>query len=863
MAMRLMSDKLNQLQKHQINQRNVVIIPHPTTMKTSIKSLTTSILAAMAFVALCGTARADLSVKTATAYPGGGTSWALNPNGQTPFYSSGDLATSGNFSARGPAGPSGSATVTVLAETITITNGAGVLGLGSPLVVNTNYVLTGISMLISGYDSTHPLSLHIFDVTSNLTGGGVIASSAGYNFTANGDLLGGGNGLSWTNATLSGAEQQVYFGLQNGPTTYGDQVVLASNHTYAVEVWIPTIASGAFNWWKSSSTPQDLGGEAMAGTDASLSVARITGSAGGFYGSSQHGFALALYGSPTSAAPSVNNNTNAVPMTNYVVDNFSPAGVGPQNPINYDYYSSSNNYASGQITNVYGNWFGGAFQSLAWDSTSDADNNTNSGSLMISLNFSSTNSQFVVWDQGTANNYFALNVNATIYTNFQCDVRFAAGSASDSGTYGSPIFGHLRFGDRTSSYGQDWFGSVDIAASNTNWVHVSIPLNAVTDQNLTNIQGLLIGLDRVYYGLNLNGASTLWVDNIKFVGPATVVVPPPPAPPTLSIQKATPALRIFAGSSANTYDRAELATIDQSQSWIGGAYPVSYSFTLLSYPANINQTHIFLVPVNSMPLGNNMYNNEFVDFQASNGLWLVLGPNGGGRATASVLWKTNLPSANPDHTALFFTNSTAIGTWTLTFTGPSVGTVTGPGGSPVSFTITNGTVATDFANPVVAYFGLQPNSGAGMGQYEDWASISVAGVAGVNESDNFTTDTSFNNSGIWSINTATVALNTCVQLVTTNTPYWINWTLPAVGYGLGTAMDVLGNTNTSNPWMLPEYYNGYNGSPTGNDLPGQANQGSKTWVLIPSTCLPTVDGSQGGVPSPNAFFRLVSPPLQN
>lgn len=845
-------------------------------MKPSIKSLTASILAGMAFITLCGTARADLSVKTATAYPGGGTSWALDPNGHSPFYSSGDLATSGNFSARGPAGPSGSATVTVLAETITITNGAGVLGLGSPLVVNTNYVLTGISMLISGYDSTHPLSLHIFDVTSNLTGGGVIASSAGYNFTANGDLLGGGSGLSWTNATLSGAEQQVYFGLQNGPTTYGDQVVLASNHTYAVEVWIPTIASGAFNWWKSSSTPQDLGGEAMAGTDASLSVARITGSAAGFYGSSQHGFALALYGSPTSAAPSVNNNTNAVPMTNYVVDNFSPAGVGPQNPINYDYYSSSNNYASGQITNVYGNWFGGAFQSLAWDSTSDADNNTNSGSLMISLNFSSANSQFVVWDQGTANNYFALNVNATIYTNFQCDVRFAAGSASDSGTYGSPIFGHLRFGDRTSSYGQDWFGGVDIAASNTNWVHVSIPLNAVTDQNLTNIQGLLIGLDMGYYGLNLNGASTLWVDNIKFVGPATVVLPPPPI---LTIQKATPALRIFAGSSANTYDRAEVATVDQSQSWIGGSYPVSYSFTLLDYPANIGQTHIFLVPVNTA--GNSMYNNEYIEYQASNTLWMVLGPGGGG-VTASVQWKTNLPNANPGtagvfyttnagppvvittniipaHIALRITNSTAVGTWTLTFTGPNAGTVTAPGASPVSFTIDDPNVATDFANPLVAYFGLQPNSGAGIGQYEDWASISVTGVAGVNENDNFTTDTSFN-STYWNINTATVALNTCVQLVTTNTPYWVSWTLPAVNYGLGTAMSILANTNTSAPWMLPEYYNGY---ADGNTIPGQANQGSKTWVLIPSTCLPTVDGSQGGVLSPNAFFRLFNPPLAN
>ena len=61
----------------------------------------------------------------------------------------------------------------------------------------------------------------------------------------------------------------------------------------------------------------------------------------------------------------------------------------------------------------------------------------------------------------------------------------------------------------------------------------------------------------------------------------------------------------------------------------------------------------------------------------------------------------------------------------------------------MAFTIGDPNVATDFANPLVAYFGLQPNSSTGIGQYEDWASIQVNGVAGVNENDNFATDTSF------------------------------------------------------------------------------------------------------------------------
>jgi hypothetical protein len=40
----------------------------------------------------------------------------------------------------------------------------------------------------------------------------------------------------------------------------------------------------------------------------------------------------------------------------YVIDRFNPAGTG------------ANIYSSGQITNVWGNWFGDAFQSLFWDS---------------------------------------------------------------------------------------------------------------------------------------------------------------------------------------------------------------------------------------------------------------------------------------------------------------------------------------------------------------------------------------------------------------------------------------------------------------------------------------------------------------
>ena len=199
-------------------------------------------------------------------------------------------------------------------------------------------------------------------------------------------------------------------------------------------------------------------------------------------------------------------------QTVFVVDQFNPTGA------------VGNNYASGQITNVWTNWFGNAFQSLAWDPASDASNNPASGSLKITADFNgakATSNQFEVYDglHGVIPTLSGLQ-----YTNFQCDVRFAPNSATVT-AYGQSIFGHLEFGVVTSGYGQDYFGGIDVPAGNPNWVHVSLPLNAVADTNLLGINDVLIHMYGSYYGTpGLSGPTVLWVDNIQFTGatlPAT------------------------------------------------------------------------------------------------------------------------------------------------------------------------------------------------------------------------------------------------------------------------------------------------------------------------------------------------------
>jgi len=192
-------------------------------------------------------------------------------------------------------------------------------------------------------------------------------------------------------------------------------------------------------------------------------------------------------------------------QTVYVADQFDPAGVG------------GSSYSNGQIGNVWGNWFGDAFQSVTWDSTSDASNNPASGSMKITADFDGQGSipnQFEVYDGNSGINP---PLSGLLYTNFQCDVRFDPASATTTNG-GVVSFGHLQFGVITSSSGQDYFGSIDVPITDTGWVHVSLPIDATADTNLLQITDVLIHIYGPAYSPGLSGTSTLWVDNIKFTG---------------------------------------------------------------------------------------------------------------------------------------------------------------------------------------------------------------------------------------------------------------------------------------------------------------------------------------------------------
>jgi hypothetical protein len=447
-----------------------------------------------------------------------------------------------------------------------------------------------------------------------------------------------------------------------------------------------------------------------------------------------------------------------------------------------------------QVTNnnshAWQNWYGTAYSNVLW-SANDASNNPNSGSLEIVAYFPDAGvggnygPQFLAIDgfgpffpplpgNGAPTNYYA--------TNFSCDVQIAPFSVTNQ--FGQ--FPLLEFGTASTNYSSAYdFGTLQLYSTNTNWVHVSIPITA--SANWVQIPGIFI---KSYS--TLTGIDVVYVDNLQF---QMSISSNAPAPPSLNIQKPTTGLRIFAGSTINTYDREQLTALDQNQSWVGGTYPVSYSYTLKSFPAitSSNQLfrfHIFLVPVNSAP-SNSPTNNEYFEYQAGNDLWFNLTANNPTNVLAEVAWKTNLPNANPNNEVVSNYYSTAIGTWTLTFSTATNGTLTPPVGSPAAFTLPNAaTIATDFGNPVVAQFGVQPDSGYGEGKYADVTKISTVGVAspGVAIYDDFTSDTALNTTNLWDVSNS--ANTNSLVLMSTNAAWWVYWSGPAVGYGLGTKADI-------------------------------------------------------------------------
>jgi hypothetical protein len=206
----------------------------------------------------------------------------------TPVYMStvpGNVATS-----QGTLTAAGTATYTVLAETLTPTS---------------TFTLGRIDIIASG-GADQPLILNVFaldstSLASSQSPGFASSGSASYTLVNDGptDLLGNGKGEAF-NFYGFGDTEDVGFSLTDGPNA-NDQITLNAGTTYAVEIWEPatatqTIASTSqLYWWRVTGPSLLNDGQGFSSDDSNLSVSRNTLTANGQAGAAPRTFAIALY----------------------------------------------------------------------------------------------------------------------------------------------------------------------------------------------------------------------------------------------------------------------------------------------------------------------------------------------------------------------------------------------------------------------------------------------------------------------------------------------------------------------------------------------------------------------------------------
>jgi hypothetical protein len=436
----------------------------------------------------------------------------------------------------------------------------------------------------------------------------------------------------------------------------------------------------------------------------------------------------------------------------YVVDTFDSSGSAGQ----------------------WSRWWGSAGQSFAWDGAVDANGNANSGSLKVTINFNlasySGDNQFAILRP------FPTVVAGSEYTNLVFDLLWDQGSPRNASD-----FGYMEPGFRNQDYSQNWLTPFNVPTT-TGWQHIVLPINPAASK-IDTINGVVLKMWSGNASSGFTGTTTFWVDNVKLVARTDTTVPPP----VMGIGKVTPGLRIFASAPGAQYSRQSIRTKNAQYSWVGATDPVTYSITVGNYPASSYsgfQTHLFIVPGTTTSVPN--YETS-PDWNEANLIFLQIANNADGSAYAAFRYKTNQPNGNSmlfgSGTIATVGSATPKGTWNLTFNPDGQISLSSPSGGTTNFALPTD-AANLFAGSAMAYFGIQPNSVANIGQSATLAQIQITGVANP-VSDNF--NGSAVDTATWEIVADDV---TGLQTIPQDTAFEIYWTVPDKGFVLNYFTDI-------------------------------------------------------------------------
>jgi len=459
--------------------------------------------------------------------------------------------------------------------------------------------------------------------------------------------------------------------------------------------------------------------------------------------------------------------------------------------------------------------YGGVTHAIEFASA-DAGGSASSGSMKVTLGFDAAALNPSGNNKGAVTIDLPSPIDASTFRSMEMDLKVAPESAIDAG-FNSGYFQMVIRNTGNYDFNSQFGGSVSL---NDGWRHIAVlPITGAAND----IRAITLEL---YGGADITGPVILFVDNVKF----TKAAAPPPSP-SLRVERPVRGLNLI--PTSGQYQRQSIATVESaSLGWVGSADPVTYALTISQYPDSSHpgfQTHFFLVPgtpaAGSVP-----------DYNEPNVIFLDIQGQADGTARAYFRYKINEPQGN---TFLYgagtlgsVTNSTPLGTWSVTMTGDTGVTVSTPGGGSGSFTLPAAAAAL-FAGGITVYVGDQPNSGPNVGQTAIISLVQIYRGSNILLDDNFVADDTLDMNA-WKLAAGDA---NGVKLIGSTAAFWLSWTLPDTGFVLQSSADL----TDPNSW-----------APTGWVV-GQSGSVKRALISFPNP-----DPTSIVIPNPDlSFFRLV------
>ncbi len=472
--------------------------------------------------------------------------------------------------------------------------------------------------------------------------------------------------------------------------------------------------------------------------------------------------------------------------------------------------------------------WGAAVPFISWDSlnrsTTLAPNTAGSGSALWSIDWSANppSDQVMVIRRFTD----SATLDLVNYTNLSFDIKFDSTSATD----GQGRFGSVEVDWTPSSEGwpSTQAGSQVFYTTNTDWVHVEMPINAAGTPKLSSVTHIGFKIQQSATGAPLSGVSSFRIDNVILHARAAELPGPTLA---LAPVETPPGLMVVASGGGNGYRRGMIRTQDPVMgqpyySWLYQDKPVTYALTIASYPKDHFhlQSQIFLVP--------NGDNQSSVDYFAPSVMALDIRNLPDGTASGTLRYKTNHVNANASDyvPAILICSNGVTGTWSLTFVNNTNVTVTAPNGTTTNIFLPEA-VAMEFYDPLSVYFGNQQNGADNAGQAATYSRVRITGVSISPEIDDSFDRAELNPDPLLAKWRVVCDLPSCVFIVRPEHKYWLNWTVPDSGFSVQMS-----------PSLAP---GSWNADPVLTNVVNTAN-GNR--MLIPQNSLPT---------SGMGFFRMI------